>query len=473
MSFRVCAVLWAAVLACPGVGAEEAFPPPKSLGDVSSYGRNVQRTMRLLATSTFEKPNTVRVLFYGQSITEQGWWKRVAEDLRKRFPNARLVIENRAIGGHSSQLLVKTAEADVASFEPDLVVFHVYGDHQRYEDIIRGIRERTTAEVLIQNDHVIRPQDLEEETDAAKLPPAGKHWDAFMNHNWLPQVARRYQAELCDQRAIWKQYLKDYGLAPSALLSDAVHLNARGEFLMAECVKAYLRYDPKLGPSPAEGWVKTFRVGKDVAWKDGKLRLEFDGGRVTAVCRPGAAPPAEVRVDGKKASETDACYTFTRTSPFPGMNWPCLLRVGSQAPRVAEDWTLTLRDVSADGTKCRFSLRGSETGEDGEGESGQRFVSRSGRVVIEPGDWNLAYAMKVRPQKIADGFRVTWRSLPLGTDTLVFPWPEGPGGEAEVTLVQGLPPGRHVVEIVGPETVPVDALRVYTPPGGAGAKESR
>jgi hypothetical protein len=51
------------------------FDLPKSLGDTASFGRNVQRTMRLLATSTPERRNTVRVLFYGQSITEQGWWK--------------------------------------------------------------------------------------------------------------------------------------------------------------------------------------------------------------------------------------------------------------------------------------------------------------------------------------------------------------------------------------------------------------
>jgi RNA:NAD 2'-phosphotransferase (TPT1/KptA family) len=60
--------------------------------------------------------------FYGQSITEQGWWKIVSEDLKTRFPNANLIIENRAIGGHSSQLLVKTAEADLYPFQPDLVI---------------------------------------------------------------------------------------------------------------------------------------------------------------------------------------------------------------------------------------------------------------------------------------------------------------------------------------------------------------
>ena len=83
--------------------------------------------MRLLATSTPQKRNTVRVLFYGQSITEQRWWQAVADDLRSRFPDANLVIENRALGGFASQMLVKTAETDLYPFYPDLLIFQVYG----------------------------------------------------------------------------------------------------------------------------------------------------------------------------------------------------------------------------------------------------------------------------------------------------------------------------------------------------------
>ncbi len=47
------------------------------------------------------------------SITVQDWWKEVAADLKARFPQADLVIENRALGGFSSQRLVKTAETDL------------------------------------------------------------------------------------------------------------------------------------------------------------------------------------------------------------------------------------------------------------------------------------------------------------------------------------------------------------------------
>ena len=99
--------------------AETPSYPPAKFPDTRAWGKNIQRTMRMLATSTAEKPNTVRILFYGQSITEQKWSAMVEQDLRERFPHAKMIVENRALGGFSSQLLVKTAETDLYSFQPD------------------------------------------------------------------------------------------------------------------------------------------------------------------------------------------------------------------------------------------------------------------------------------------------------------------------------------------------------------------
>src|SRR5689334_15607121 len=81
------------------------YPPLPPLKDAPSIGAQIQRTMSLLAGSSPAKRNRVRILFYGQSITEQNWSKLVAEDLRRRFPHADLEIENKAIGGFASQLL--------------------------------------------------------------------------------------------------------------------------------------------------------------------------------------------------------------------------------------------------------------------------------------------------------------------------------------------------------------------------------
>jgi hypothetical protein len=435
------------------LAAAPDFPPPKSLGPVETYGRNVQRTMRLLATSTPEKRNTVRMLFYGQSITEQHWWKAVADDLRKRFPHADLVIENRAIGGHSSQLLVKTAEADLYPFYPDLLIFHVYGAHDKYEDVIRRVRERTTADVLQANDHFAAADAVDEPTDGTKLTP--KQWNPWMNHNFLPGVAKTYGTELCDVRAVWKQYLRDYGLKPQALLKDGVHLNDRGCFLMAEVVKAHLRYDPAF--DAPDDRVKNLVVGQDIDGKDGTLALDFDGNRVDLIGKPGSAAPAAVRIDGRKPSEFPELYATTRTTAYPWSNWPVLLRVSADAPRVAEDWTLTITEADPELKHVKFQVVGSVTGADGEGESGRRFASKSGRVVIEPDDWNLGYCLKVFKRPLPMPFEVKWKSVLLGRDEFASP---GEGGA--VTVAQGLPNGRHRLELTGG---PVAAVRVYRPAG--------
>ena len=156
------------------------FPPPEPVSDPSPLGRGIQRTMTLLATSTAQHRNHVRVVFYGQSITEQEWSKQVADDLRRRFPHADLEIENRAIGGFASQMLIRPAEHDLYPFYPDLVIFHVFGANQQYDQIIQSIRSRTTAEVLMQTDRVGAkwPQDQPD-----KEADKGLWWDYLLPHH--------------------------------------------------------------------------------------------------------------------------------------------------------------------------------------------------------------------------------------------------------------------------------------------------
>lgn len=451
--------------------ADTASFPPVKLLDTSSWGKNIQRTMRLLADSTAEKPNTVRVLFYGQSITEQKWAKLVEDDLRRRFPHANLVIENRALGGFASQLLVRTAETDLYPFQPDLLIFHVYGAHDKYEDIIRRTRERTCAEILMQTDHVTKVADLTEETDPAKVPIQSGKWDAFMNHNWLPSLAKKYGAELCDQRAIWKQYLADNALQPKALLKDDVHLNAHGEYLMAQCVNAYLRRDEKFDPAPAEQWVRTLVVGKDIAWKDGKLTVEFEGARVDAVAKTGSASPAAVRIDGRKPSEWPELYGFTRAVTKPEgkwpVKWPVIAPISSEKPLLVEDWTLDVRKDAANEKLFTFTLTGSKTGPDGEGRSDAKFVSNSGRVVIAPEDWNVNYAMSLAGIKpVPEQFAVKWKVEPRFVDEFTAPNLQDAAIESVITLASGLPNTKHTLEITGGPDQPLTAVRIYQPPLG-------
>ena len=434
------------------------YPPFKSPGDAGTRGAAIQRTMGLLDATAIEKRTAVRVLFYGQSITEQVWWQGVKEDLAKRFPFARLEVENRAIGGHSSQLLVKTAEADLYPFQPDLVIFHVYGAHDKYEDIIRRIRERTTAEVLMATDHVGAKDPLDEPTDAAQLKP--DQWNPWMNYSFLPATAKKYGCELLPVRDLWKSYLRENKLEPRALLKDDVHLNDHGNFLMTEIVKSVLLPLP-VGPDErAKGMVREHALTA-ASWQEGRLAFEFEGNRVDAVfggaVEGDAAGETGLTIDGKAPAEIRQLFTFTRTAGYSGTNWPCLLRVQRGPAQLQdEEWTVTLANASDDYKSFLFSLTGSKTGPDGVGSAGKKFVSKSGRIVIEPDDWNLQFCRKTFGRKLEEGFRITWRSIPQWNPKLA----------ATGTLVQGLANGKHTLVLTGAamQKAGLTALRVHRPP---------
>jgi len=442
------------------------FPAPKDLGDPAKLGLGIQRTMTLLATSTPQKRNTVKILFYGQSITEQGWWKIVADDLRRRFPHANLIVENRALGGFASQRLVNTAETDLYPFYPDLMIFYVYGSHIEYENIIRRTRERTTAEILMQTDHATADANLTEPTDPAKLFPDGKIWNSFMNYRFLPETARKYGCGLVDQRNLWKRYLKDHQLPAPQLLRDGVHLNAHGDYLMAELVKAYLvrRDEVEIDPFHCET-VKTFVVGKDIRWENGKLAMEFEGNRVDVILASGGRGTTGVRIDGNRPSERPELYRFTRALPRPGGKWPVVTCLRSEKPPILETWTLEVTRDAADGQRFSFTLTGSKTGPDGQGRSDQRFVSDSGRVAIAPENWDVAFPLMLAGVKPPPSkFTVRWEVVPAFVDQIEPPASMDPAIETVVTVAQGLAGRRHRLELDGGLESPVAAVRVYCPP---------
>ena len=448
--------------------ADPTFPPPAHLGDPATLGVNIQRSMTLLATSTPEHRNTVRVLFYGQSITEQEWWKPVADDLRRRFPNANLILENRSLGGYSSQLLVKSAETDLYPFQPDLLIFYVYGSHIEYENIIRRTRERTTADIVIQTDHVNADANLTELTDPAQIPgPNGKIWNSFMNYKFLPELAAKYHLGLIDQRNLWKQYLTENKRPARELLRDGVHLNAHGNYLMAELVKPYLvhRADTEIDPMNC-GVVKTLVVGRDIQWKEGKLVVPFDGSRIDAVMRPGGAGvPAEVRIDGRRPSDFTELYGFTRALATPGSKWPPIMLISAQKTPLLEEWTMRVSRDPAKEKAYTFTLSGSKTGPDGEGRSDRAFRSNSGRIVIPTEGWGVEYALEtlagVKP--IPATFSVKWQVVPHFADSIVAAPSTDASIESTITLAQGLSNGKHTLEIKGADATRIAAIRIYRP----------
>jgi len=452
----ICLVLFSSV----ALRAGQTYPAPAAPEDDSRHGAKIQRTMKLLATSTPEHRSKVRVLFYGQSITAQKWWKDVADDLRRRFPHADLEIENRAIGGFASQLLVRTADHDLYPYYPDLLIFHVYGDHRRYEDIIRNTRQRTTAEILIWTDHLAA---AEKANEAGEYVDAG--WTAFMA-KWLLENARKYDCGTVDIRPEWKQYLKENNLMPPDLLTDGIHLNDHGCFLLADLIKRRLVYRPEFSADP-NGMVKTLAVGQGVSWKDGRLKLEFTGNRVDVIAAKSAGDTgsAKVLIDGKGPAEFPEAYALTRPSTIHNI-WPAVIRVSWDQPLILEDWTCRILESDEMGSRFTFQVTGSKTGPDGAGKSWEKFVSNSGRVVIEPNDWHIERTCKQAQKPVPENFEITWRVVSMFVDRYHAPSVADPTREYSTTLIQGIANTGHTLELVAEDggAVPIRAVRIYQPP---------
>lgn len=441
--------------------AGQPFPQPAPQ-DVSTFGAGVQRTMALLASSTPQQRNTVKVLFYGQSITKQDWWKLVAADLRKRFPYANIIAENRAIGGYAAPMLKRTLEHDVFPLYPDLIIFHDYGAEPDYELIIRSIRERTTAEIALQSDHVTWLP--EPGLPASEAEEKRKQWHDRHSFEWLRDLAAQYRCEWVELRAPWGKYLSDNHLKPGDLLTDGVHLNRQGEFLMAELTSRHLRYAPSI--NPPENLVTTYT---DLKWSDGRLALEFEGNRVEVLAsRSGRQTYGRAidRIDGKKPSEFPELYAFTRPSDSYGVDWPFFNHVGSNTRLQVEDWTLKITETDAANSEVKFEVNGSKTGFDGSGNSKGRFVSRSGRVIILAEDWALHRAYDVRKILTPAGAIAHWKVIPLYADAYEPPPVDDRTIEYPVVVASGLSNGKHRLELIAETPYPpdVEGIRIYRPP---------
>lgn len=438
---------------------EATFPARKPMkGDKKAPSlKYIQRTMRKLEESTAEKPATVRVLFYGQSIIWQFWSRLMMKDLQAKYPTVKFVWRNLAIGGFESDKLIDSFERDVCSFYPDLLFFHVYGDVRLYAEMVKCAREKTAAEIVLWTSHLAsydkEPAELLEKRDARSLG--------------ILDTAAKYHCHIIDLNDKWCRHLVDNGLAKKEYLADGIHLNGKGQMQYKDYIEEELiRIKGAKGDEEATGSERFFALDDaSVSMAaDGTLEFAFDGNRVVAVSDGSADEKlnAEIRLDGNPPAKLPELWTATRPTPlimwFPGLH---SFRLGPKAP-VEEDWTLEiLPPRQGDPTNevlhavgelernskfipFRFRVTGSVTGQDGEGLSTEPFVSKSGRLSIPVRAWALWPHWKgSRPQV---GAKTFWSVHPLFTDRLTAK----AAGE-ETLILQGCANGPHKLTIKLPK----------------------
>ncbi len=457
------------------------IPPLPPAVDEANFGKRIQRSMHLLASSTPEKRNRVRIFFYGQSITAGMHSREMINVLRTRYPWAIIDFENKAIGGFGASSLVRTGEHDLYPRDADLLIFHVYGDAESLDTIFANVRKRNSSEILVYTHHynwVNNPEKLEEKLHGLARSTADWH-----------ELAEKYQMELAPVNRDWPLFFREHDWGINEVMGDTVHSNVHhntaGHALLAKLVLRNFRHHPGApvthpgvitsidlhGPAvTTTGAWKRDGCGLRTAEKGARLRLTFEGNRVDVLPLPCTSPgTARILIDGKAPGECGELYTCSRPSNGPYIWMPAVKRVDlgeDVLPRV-EDWTLTPFDVDLAKKTLSFKLEGSVTGPDGEGNKASDFVSDSGRIKLAARDFHIIWPCTYRKKdKLPDDYEVSWQIRPLFLD----PWRAAanadPAHERPVTLVQGLTNGPHTLEIIanGDGELPIEALVVRRPP---------
>ena len=452
-------------------GGPRKVPPTAA---PTEFGRFLPRTMALLESATPEHHTPVDIVFYGQSIIANTNIERdLVQFLREKYPNANITSKGLAIGGYQAPALRKTAWQDLYPRNPDLIVFHVYGgEGGELEEIYRAIRANLTAEVLTWTHHVDDyGPGIDKERDKSS--------------EFIKELAGRYGFEVADVRTAWKEYLKETHLDPHALLTDQIHPNPKGSLLLRDILAPHFQVYAPADPAGMAG-VQTILLGQPdpaITYAPGSwearegglvskgaqpLRITFTGNRLDLTAlTAGAAGTAQITLDGAPPSTQPDTLAASRSTLAPGAWWPVVSRVTLSGSAVAEKYTMSFHDVAPDGSKFAFNLRGSVTGDEGAGVSGEDFVSRSGRISIKSADVALTEVKKITKKDLPAAFETDWETYSMSRDTWTAPRVGKPGNVPRATVIRCWSNQLHTVEITpaGDSPVSLKEVMIFTPQG--------
>ncbi|MEI6072821.1 MAG: hypothetical protein WCS31_13585 [Verrucomicrobiae bacterium] len=452
--------------------------------DETFFGARIPRTMSLLESSGPKRRTPVKILLYGQSITAQDQWARIIRtELSKRYPYAKIEMENLSIGGHIAPQLAFSAINDLYPSYPDLIIFQVYfGERDgSLERIFSNIRRRTTAEIITWTEHLDNfDRDALMEDSAA----------------YRRMMAAKYGIEIVEVRELWKKFLQTHALSRRDVLADGIHPNYLGGSLLGHLVLRHFRFNEN-APSFWTSTVRTYEAAKPLVDKDSEislvgnwrlledgieagkttdsLKMAFTGNRVDlvvpAVTSKEKWGSAKILIDGKSPSQFPECYASTRARcDFAPDSRPGFRYVKLGPDPVAENWILKISNLSDDLKTFDYEFVGSKTGSDGNGSAkvSGNIISKSGKVSA-CGGFNfheIAGFAKATLGSMPKEFTIGWKVYLTGSDTYA-PRCDLPAGEIEThTVAQGLSNASHVLEIIsnGDGPLPLKEIVVHSPP---------
>jgi hypothetical protein len=448
---------------------------------VNSEG--LQRTNFMLKTGGIGSKDSLRVLFYGQSITRGLNSEHIIDQMQSINPGVKIIFDNKSIGGFTAKHLVRTLEHDVIPFRPDLIVFHVYGgvEDRKLEGIFHQFKTRTTAEVLIYNHHLNAESNLKERNEQWLKDDVGS--------NKLQELCFKYGFALLDIRSLWKDYLKrNPEILLPVLMKDAIHPNRNGNYLIESAIiSAFSEQETAVHwADKNEKLIHEIQLGKGYVTLDsilntdnaqliprsdfllltqGKLEVTFTGFRIELIS-PLNIPSSEgakvkFLIDGKPLSEWKKTYFVTRPSRSLDYFTPALKRVNLVGTQVRDEYELIITFIDHDKKEISYEVFSKSNGFEGNGSNQSVFESKSGRIRINPSDFYIFESDVHTQSRTSKGFKINWKVQPYIGDYAVYS-----SKNTQTNDIFELSNKTHKLSIElieGSRPFPISAFRIYSP----------
>jgi acyl-CoA thioesterase-1 len=193
--------------------------------------------------------NTEKILLIGDSITDcgrredpdelgDGYVRVIADYCNVHYPESKLQIVNRGIGGDRVIELLERWERDVINEQPDWVSISIgindvwrQIDHldrpveieeftTTYDQLVKQTKQQTKAKLILLETTVI-----DEDLSSVGNQLLGRY------NEFIRQLAAKHEAVLVPMNLAFKEYLQKPSRAK--LTTDGVHMNSTGNLLMA------------------------------------------------------------------------------------------------------------------------------------------------------------------------------------------------------------------------------------------------
>ena len=394
--------------------------------------------------------------------------------IRQRFPDAPPIIYRKHGGpGTPWEYIDGWINQFVAFEEPDLIFTYTSGTLEGLDAMLRDIRRRTTADIIVASLH-FRPPPTTITPDNI-THGMGVAWDS------VREICDKHGAEFVPNREEMAAYLAHTGLDQDALLYDHNHQNMHGRIRVWDNIFSHLTKSnqPAYAPESRERRIAvdppantaTEQVSFSGDWSKAngvvranaagaKLKVTFTGNQIDLLGRK--APDGgsvKVLIDGVPAEQAPLFVTNCIQSNKANWRIPHEIELGKNL--VPQKWTITMTSDAGD-----YRVEGSVTGADGTGNLTRPFVSNSGQISIDPKFWREGRRPKAGPEQYGN----------VTGETLTFDVMRGALGEVGFKadqaapmaepLARNLANGQHTLELVatGDGDVAIDGFYVYQPP---------